>query len=85
MKPYWVYIVECSDDTYYCGITTDIERRMGEHNGTFKNGAKYTSMRRPVLCVFANEYNSRSLALKEEIRIKKLSRSEKNKLIHEKI
>ena len=84
--PFSLYIVECADGTYYTGIATDIERRLGEHNGASTNGARgkgarYTSARRPVSLVFAAQFASRSDALKEEARIKRLSRRQKQQLI----
>lgn len=74
-----VYMLQCSDDTFYTGITTDIERRLSEHNLSDK-WAKYTRARRPVLLVYSCECVDRSQASKEEARIKKLSRREKEKL-----
>ena len=47
---YFVYILECADGTLYTGITTDLERRLDEHNNSSK-GAKYTRARRPVVLV----------------------------------
>lgn len=78
---YWVYIVRCSDSSLYAGITTDLERRLGQHNGVFSGGARYTAARRPVALVWSKKYKNRSLASKEECRIKKQSRSEKEMLI----
>lgn len=78
---YSLYILRCSDGTYYTGITTDIERRITEHNGLSPRGAKYTSARRPVELVYQAGFPTRSDALKEEFRIKKLSRDEKQVLI----
>lgn len=80
---YWVYILKCSDDTLYTGITTDIKRRLREHNGELPGGAKYTSARNPVSLVFQIEYPDRSSASIEESRIKKLTKSEKQFLIQE--
>ncbi|MFA5130882.1 MAG: GIY-YIG nuclease family protein [Patescibacteria group bacterium] len=77
---YSVYIVECSDKTLYTGITVDIERRVGEHNSS-QRGAKYTRARRPVKLVYAKKFRDKSAALKEEDRIKKLSRNDKLELI----
>ena len=77
---YYVYIVECADGTFYTGITTDVERRLLEHNYSFKS-AKYTRSRRPVALVYSRLVGTRSEASKEEYRIKKLSRSEKQKII----
>jgi len=76
-----VYIVRCSDGTYYTGITTDINRRLSEHNGGI--GAKYTKCRIPVELEEYTEFKSRSEATKEECRIKKLTRDKKERLIGE--
>ena len=77
---YYLYILKCADQTLYTGITTDLERRVVEHNSS-KLGAKYTSSRRPVEFVFSREFKDRSTASKEEARIKQLSRLEKLKII----
>jgi putative endonuclease len=77
---YYLYILKCADDTLYTGITTDLKRRLGEHNGT-KLGAKYTSARRPVELVYSRKFKNRSLASREEERIKKLNKSKKLELI----
>ena len=78
---YYVYMVECSDGTYYTGITTDIKRRIEEHN-TSEKGAKYTRTRRPVRLVYSEEYPDRSSASKREWEIKnKFTRAEKQKLL----
>jgi len=68
--------VRCSDGTLYTGITTDVTRRLHEHNAT-KKGAKYTRGRRPVELVYWIDFNDRSTASKAESRFKKLSRKEK--------
>jgi putative endonuclease len=73
---YFVYILKCSDGTLYTGITTNLERRIREHNGS-KTGAKYTKARRPVELIYSKEFADRSAALIEEARIKKLKREEK--------
>lgn len=77
---YYTYILECADNTLYTWITTDLERRLEEHNSS-KFWAKYTSIRRPVKLVYSSIFENRSLASKEEYRIKKLSREEKLKFI----
>jgi len=77
---YFIYIVECSDNTLYTGITTDVHRRIREHNGSNK-GAKYTKLRRPVKLVYQEESTDRSSASKREYAIKKLTREEKLELI----
>ena len=73
---YFTYIVECSDSTLHTGITTDLERRLDEHNNSAK-GAKYTRVRRPVKLVYSEECEDRSSASKREYAIKKLSREKK--------
>ena len=77
---WFIYIVECADKTLYTGITTDLERRINEHNHSSK-GAKYTRSRRPVRMVYFEAVENRSLASKREYGIKKLSRKEKLILI----
>jgi putative endonuclease len=78
---YRVYIVECADGTYYTGIATDVQRRLSEHNGAKPRGARYTSARRPVNLIYEATYETRSEALKAEIRIKRLTRREKEILV----
>lgn len=78
---YFLYILECADQTLYTGITTDVERRVAEHNDSVK-GAKYTKARRPVRLVYSAEFENRSEATKEELRIKKLTRDEKLRLVN---
>lgn len=75
---WFVYIIECSDGTLYTGITTDINRRLLQHNSG--KGAKYTKNRRPVKLRALFEAENRSEASKEEYRIKQLSRKEKIQL-----
>jgi putative endonuclease len=78
-----VYIVECADGTFYTGITTDVERRILEHNYSFKS-AKYTRSRRPVRLVYSAIAGNRSEASKEEYRIKKLPKPKKLDIINKK-
>ena len=77
---YFVYILKCSDETLYTGITTDIPRRLKEHNSSVK-GAKYTKVRRPVELMYSEELEDRSSASKREYAIKQLTRNEKKALI----
>ncbi len=76
MSSYYLYVVSCNDNTLYTGITTDVVRRVNEHN-TSKKGAKYTQARRPVFLVYTKRFRSRSKASKEEYAFKQLSREEK--------
>jgi putative endonuclease len=76
---HFVYVVECSDGTYYTGYTTDVERRVDEHNdGT---AAKYTRGRRPVTLVHVESYDSQSAAMQREYAIKQLRRAAKERLV----
>lgn len=77
---YAVYMVRCSDGTFYTGITTDVERRIHEHNHEEK-GAKYTKARRPVTLVYFESVSSRGVALSREHAIRQLTRSQKIALI----
>ena len=76
---WFVYIIRCKDDKLYTGMTNDIERRIAEHNSG--HGGRFTRFRKPVTLVYYCKVNSRSDALKREIAIKKLERSEKLELI----
>ncbi len=81
MESLWhVYMVECRDGTLYSGITTDIDRRIKEHNESLK-GAKYTRAKRPVSLVYSEECANRSAASVREHAIKKLTREEKLALV----
>ena len=80
MKIWYLYVVRCGDDTLYTGITTDLARRLNEHN-TSKRGAKYTKARRPINLVYYELYQSRSNAQKAEHKFKKLTRTQKEKII----
>lgn len=74
-----VYILECSDKTYYTGWTKDLEKRINVHNNG--KGAKYTRGRLPVKVIYFEKYITKSEAMKREYQIKKMSRKEKEKLI----
>ena len=70
-----IYIIKCSDDSLYTGITIDLEKRLAAHNAG--QGAKYTASRRPVQLVYREEAANRSEASKRENTIKKLNRNNK--------
>jgi len=74
----YCYIVECSDGTYYTGWAIDPEKRVAMHNKG--RGAKYTRTRRPVRLVYVEQQPDQSTALKRERAIKKMKRSQKQKL-----
>lgn len=77
---YVVYALKCADGTYYIGITVNLEKRLEEHNGKKRSGAKYTMGRRPVKVIYSEEVEGRSEALKREYFLKSLSRSQKEML-----
>jgi putative endonuclease len=74
-----VYLLRCSDESLYCGWTTDVERRLKAHNAG--KASRYTSRRLPVQLVYARQMSDRSAALREEARIKRLGRPGKLALI----
>lgn len=80
---HYVYIVKCSDGTYYTGYTNDLEKRLLAHNAG--KGAKYTRNRLPVEMVYFEEYEDKSEAMKREYAIKRLTRKQKEKLISGKV
>lgn len=79
---WWVYFVQCGDGSIYTGITSDLQRRLREHNGG-KRGAKYTLARPPVRLVQFWQVAGRSEALRLEAVFKQCSRSEKAELIEQ--
>lgn len=80
---WYLYIARCNDNTLYTGVTTDVRRRIKEHNeGT---GAKYTRGRGPIQLLFSEEYSNRSTAQIAESKIKKLKRKQKEEYISEKL
>lgn len=82
--PWFVYILKCSDNTYYCWSTNDIEKRLHEHNN-LKSWAHYTKIRRPVELIYREIFETLSEAKKREYVIKKLSRWQKEMLIKKKM
>ncbi len=77
MACWYVYLVRCNDDTLYCGITTDVDRRLRQHNGFLRGGARYTRSRRPVTLVASCPCPSHSAALRCEACLKKQPREAK--------
>jgi len=76
---WFVYFLRCSDNSLYCGITTDLDRRLEAHNaGT---GARYTRSRLPVQLVWFSEKPNKSEALQEEYRVKRVQKGEKESLV----
>jgi putative endonuclease len=77
--PFFCYILECTDGSFYTGWTTDPARRTKEHNAG--RGARYTRQRRPVRLVHVEELPDRTSAMKRENQIKRMSKQAKSKLI----
>jgi putative endonuclease len=77
----YVYLLRCADDSLYCGWTTDVDRRLAAHRaGT---ASRYTRSRRPLELATVIEVKDRSLALREEARIKRLPRAAKLRLVRD--
>ena len=81
MTSWQVYLLRCSDDSLYCGTTTDLERRVQEHNQGV--GSRYTKSRLPVRMVWSSDKLNKSEAFKEEYRIKRLSKVQKERMVGE--
>ncbi|MCT9095040.1 GIY-YIG nuclease family protein [Haloarchaeobius sp. HME9146] len=79
MSDHYVYVLECADGTLYTGYTTDVERRVAEHDAG--EGAKYTRGRTPVELRYEESFESKSAAMSREYEIKQLSRRQKEALI----
>ena len=76
---HYVYVVQCSDGSFYTGYTTDVQRRVAEHNDG--EGAKYTRGRRPVTLVHVESFDDQSSAMQREYAIKQWGRSRKERLV----
>jgi putative endonuclease len=76
-----LYILRCVDGTLYTGVATDVARRLAEHQAQGSKAAKYVRGRTPLELVYTREVGTRSEALKEEWRIKRLSRAQKEALL----
>lgn len=79
-KKYYTYIILTEKNTFYCGYTDDVQKRFQAH--LEGKGAKYTRSNKPVRLVYQKEFDTKSDAMKEEARIKKLTHQEKLKLIN---
>lgn len=77
---WYVYFLRCNDNSLYAGITTDIDRRLHEHNHT-KLGAKYTRAKRPVTLAFIESALNKSIASKREYQLRKLKKIQKEQLV----
>ncbi|MEA2020387.1 MAG: GIY-YIG nuclease family protein [Patescibacteria group bacterium] len=78
---YYFYILRCSDNSLYSGVTTNPKRRVKEHNFDNVKASKYTRARRPVKLVYTEKHKSKESALKREAEVKSWKKKEKEKLI----
>lgn len=76
----YTYILRCSDGTYYCGWTNDLEKRLKSHNSG--KGSKYTRTRLPVELIYSESFDTKEEAMSREWHIKQLSRAQKEELIN---
>lgn len=81
MANWFVYILRCADDSLYTGITTDLQRRVAEHNSGARLAARYTRPRRPVTLVYHENQVSRATASQRECMLRKLRKADKEQLI----
>ncbi len=77
----YTYILECKDGTYYTGWTNNLDKRLKDHNDG--KGAKYTKARIPVALIYYEEFQTKEEAMSREYAIKRMTRSEKSKLVSE--
>jgi len=77
--PHFTYLLKCKDNTFYCGYTNNLEKRIKTHN--VGKASKYTRARLPVKLIYVEELSSKSSALKREYAIKQLSRKDKEELV----
>jgi putative endonuclease len=77
---YYIYILQCSDNSLYTGFTTDLKRRVEDHNNG--KGSKYVRSKLPVKLIYSEEYSSKSEALKRERQIKGWKRDKKVRILN---
>ncbi|MGF1682870.1 GIY-YIG nuclease family protein [Photobacterium minamisatsumaniensis] len=81
VEPVWsVYLIRTASNHLYCGVTTDVERRFKEHQGTMK-GAKYLRGKGPLTIAWSSEVGSKRVAMQLEYRIKRLSKKQKEQIV----
>ena len=81
MPDWYLYLIRCSDSTLYTGISTDVGRRFSQHQAGGNTGSKYLKGRGPLSLVFQQKLDSKSLALKAELRVKRMSKTMTEKLV----
>lgn len=85
MNNWFLYLIRCKHGQLYTGITTDVERRFEEHKSHDKKGSKYLRGKAPLRLVVKKRIGNKSLALKIEAKVKKLSKVKKELLVDGKI
>ncbi len=85
MNNWFLYLIRCKHGRLYTGITTDVERRFEEHKSSNKKGSKYLRGKAPLKLVLKKKIGNKSLALRIEAKVKKLSKINKEKLVDGKI
>lgn len=78
---YFFYILRCSDNSLYCGMTSDLQNRLKEHNSSGAKGAKYLRAKKPVSVVYSETYPDIKTAMKREFEVKKWPKAKKEALI----
>lgn len=78
---YFVYILECNNNTFYTGITNNLKKRLRQHNGEIVGGAFYTRNKRPVKLIYTEEYETHIDAARREVKIKQMTRTQKENLV----
>ena len=80
--PWFLYVVRCKDNSLYTGVTTDVDRRLFEHNSS-KRGARYTRYRRPIKLVYWERHLDQSEAQQAEYKFKQLNKKEKERIVND--
>ena len=79
---YYFYILRCSDKSLYCGMTSNLEKRLKEHNSNGSKGAKYLRAKKPVILVYSETYLDIKTAMNREFQVKKWTKAKKEALIN---
>ena len=79
--PYFVYLLQCSDNSLYCGVSNNLAKRVKEHNTSKTKASRYTRARRPVKLVYVEEYKDIKTAMQREAQLKRYTRPKKEALI----
>ncbi len=80
-KLWFVYLLRCINNSLYCGVSNDLDKRLRQHNGEIAGGAKYTRANGPCVLAYQEQVKDRSTALKRECEIKSMTRDEKLTLL----